>query len=158
MKLKKLIFLDFDGVVHPLNTSTPMRWKDAIASGQFFHNSKVERVIKAAEETGASIVITSAWRLDFSLDEINSVFKGLAIGKTPELHTKTLKEQNKGLARYQEVLLYLAANDLKAVRWIALDDQKKHYPSRNNIFTTDSTEGITDQHVEDIIKYLGKIE
>ncbi len=36
MRYKALVFLDFDGVVHPLNSGAPTHWEDAMVRSDFF--------------------------------------------------------------------------------------------------------------------------
>ena len=97
--MKKLIFLDIDGVLNSQlyaekhikednesNTSVkyPMSEIDPISVG--FLNGLIE-------DTGAEVVISSTWRFGHTIEELQNIleqrgFKGKIIGFTPDLHSK----------------------------------------------------------------------
>jgi len=56
-----IIFLDFDGVTHPVSGSTP------------FQLDCLNALAKAVSQLDAEIVITSTWRLDRSIDELRAL-------------------------------------------------------------------------------------
>lgn len=148
MAFSALIFLDFDGVVHSLNSGAPTRWEDAIIRSDFFDDDKVQMLLALCREFDARIVVSSAWRLDFSVQQFNEVFEGAVIDITP--HTEfdfngslTLKEVYHQ-SRYKEVMHYLKANKVDNVPWVVFDDQPKHFPTGlDNVFITNAQIGLT---------------
>ena len=56
-----VIFLDFDGVTHPVSGSAP------------FQSDCLDALAKAFNQLDAEIVITSTWRLDRSIDELRTL-------------------------------------------------------------------------------------
>ncbi|MDN3639154.1 HAD domain-containing protein [Simiduia curdlanivorans] len=154
-QLEKLIFLDIDGVVHKLNSGTHMHWEQCMKDPTFFLPELVARVLAIVGATGAGIVISSAWRRDFRVDQFNEVFDGKVVGVNGHFGGD-FKEYKKGQIRYKECLTYIASNKLPTARWIAIDDQPKHYPGRNNIFITDASIGITEAIQDDCIRYLNR--
>ncbi len=83
----KTLFLDFDGVLHP---ASPFN-RDA---GALCHLERFESVMRDFPDW--KIVISSSWREEFSLEEIQSFFsKDIAariVGGTPMLPSEELRE------------------------------------------------------------------
>lgn len=138
----KLIFLDFDGVLHELPNIVPRDWQQIMSTDCYFRPEQVARIKQLCDETGARIVVSSAWRYDFCIEQFNQVLGGLVIGITPHLNL-SLPEYSKGGVRLREVLNYLQQENLSDCRWIAIDDQAKHYPDIENAIITDASVGFS---------------
>ncbi|MFD2230381.1 hypothetical protein [Alkalimarinus sediminis] len=41
-------------------------------------------LLSLCDDLNAKIVVTSAWRLDFNIQQFNEIFDGVVIGVTPE--------------------------------------------------------------------------
>ena len=118
MKTQPLLFLDFDGVLHP-GSGRP---------GAMFN--RAESLMEAIEGFELRIVISSSWRFHYPAAKI---FKDLPdalarriVGTTGEAHIGRW-------ARYQEVRNWLMLNEPSALtnspaRWRALDDASFEFP------------------------------
>lgn len=122
-----LLFLDFDGVLHPQidGEATP-------ADLLFCHLPRLERVLR--DFPSIEIVISSTWRYHFTLEKIRARF---APDIQPRIvDTTLLVAQLDGYLsaqREQEILDWLSAKGRMAESWIALDDaawQFRHYTER----------------------------
>lgn len=138
---KFLVFLDFDGVLHPTKSNKHEKFKpDAIQS--------VNRIL---DELEANIVLSTAWRMDFSIEKFNAWFKNRIIDTTP-VHDLDLKKEN---PRFHEVIDFLTVHDWLHVPWIAIDDKRLHYPDSSPAYITDHKFGLTSKDADTII-LIGK--
>jgi len=124
-----LIFLDFDGVLRRV-TSDPSRFDpDCLAC--------FESTIRPFPEV--QVVISSTWRLAMSLGALRRRFSlDLAdriVGVTPEAPFDATH------ARYREIRAYLKKRGIEAVRWVAIDDEPRHYPKTAPLLLTDPANG-----------------
>ncbi len=89
------------------------------------------------------IVITSSWRLAFSLDEMKKLFSDdisqRIIGVTPI--SNYLDDYN----RYKEVLAYLKKIENGKQKWIAVEDDPDYYPPGCNVLLIDPNRGFDGQ-------------
>mmetsp|Transcript_47873 Transcript_47873/g.113770 ORF Transcript_47873/g.113770 Transcript_47873/m.113770 type:complete len:167 (-) Transcript_47873:95-595(-) len=105
-KPDSVIFLDIDGVLH-----------SAHGEADLFLPACCSHLQEIIEETGASIVLSSMWRLQYrSLFRVNEVLFSAnlppTIGVTPDL---------RGCSRAEEISQWLERHP-EVVRWIAIDD------------------------------------
>ena len=113
--LKKLLFLDFDGVLHPTLCDP---------SAYF---SETSRLLASVEgfEAGLGIVISSSWRFHCTTDEIMRLLcpalGKLIVGSTPNVSPG--KHQ-----RYREIVAFLEMQG-KSPDWRALDDSAFEFPT-----------------------------
>lgn len=132
-----LIFLDFDGVLHPLKANEHERFRpEAIYS--------VNRILDALD---AKIVLSTAWRMDSDIERFNAWFKHRIIGSTP-IHELDLTAQH---SRFKEVMNFLSDENWLHVPWIAIDDKRTHYPESSPAFITDAKVGMTSNDADTII-------
>ena len=115
-KSPMLIFLDFDGVLHPQYDGQPTPGEMA-----FCHLPKIEPVFREHE---VEIVISSSWRAFFPLQRLVERFspdvRQKIVGMTP-----VLDEENGGFLphkREKEILAWLAINNREGGEWLAVDD------------------------------------
>lgn len=124
-----LLFLDIDGV---LRRQDAPRYQLESACLKAFEDA----VCWIPE---AEIVISSSWREGFSLGELRGFFSaGLharIIAVTP------LARSRDGHARHREVLAFLRARGMQTRRWIAIDDDREHYPAGCEVLLIDSARG-----------------
>lgn len=122
-----LLFLDFDGVLHPQYEGQAV--PDDVA---FCHLPRFEAVMR--DFPAVNIVISSTWRMQFDLDALKGRFSediaSRIVGATPQLATNGphMVEQ-----REAEIMAWLLANDRQGQPWIALDDafwEFKRYRNR----------------------------
>lgn len=134
---KFIVFLDFDGVLHPLRASEHEKFKpEAIQS--------VNRIL---DELEANIVLSTAWRMDFGIEKFNKWFKDRIIDSTP-IHELDLKTEH---CRFHEIMDFLKSREWLHVPWIAIDDKRTHFPCNSPAYITDGKTGITDKDADTII-------
>lgn len=141
---KPLIFLDFDGVLNTYKTWGKFPREDAIEP------ELVERVKRLCEETDAEIVISSAWRTIYPLNELKRLLEKrgglqpeLVIGITPDWHGPFSQ-------RGQEIGEWRGVNGREADPYVILDDlwpgafigQESHHVQ------TMLTSGFTEERLE----------
>ena len=132
-----LVFLDFDGVLHPLPCNEHEKFRpEAIAS--------VNRIV---DELEAQIVLSTAWRMDYSIDKFNAWFKNRVIGSTP-IHELDQQKKN---PRFHEILNYLEEREWSHIPWVAIDDKRQHFPDESPVYITNPNTGITDTDTNSII-------
>ena len=132
-----LVFLDFDGVLHPVRANEHERFKpEAI----YF----VNRILDALN---AKIVLSTAWRMDSDIEKFNAWFKGRIIGSTP-IHELDLTAQH---VRFKEAMNFLTDKKWLHVPWVAIDDKRIHFPESSPAFITDAKVGITSNDADNII-------
>jgi uncharacterized protein len=107
-----LLFLDFDGVLHPaLDGREP----------NFCRLPLLESVLRDAPHV--RIVISSTWREGFTLDELRGLFSpdiaARVVGATPSLPESS---------RHAEIMRYLEQHATHTTAWIAIDDAIFEFP------------------------------
>jgi hypothetical protein len=138
--MKTLIFLDVDGVMHPVATGS-----DFCCSATF---------IETIGNYDTSIIVTSDWRLGYSLEEVQALFKKYHIhvtDVTPDL--RSLKPKN---IREAEIELWRALNDPYSP-FIVLDDNPKLFSSayrKKHVFMTNSQIGFSDNNQQKMMAIL----
>lgn len=158
----KLIFLDIDGVFN----SKTWEQNDAFKKGSYptnmFDPSTVALFNKIIEETSAKIVMTSTWRLKFSLAELRQLF--LEVGIKGEIidFTPNLKEGQNYVLRGNEILKWCKDNkDILEVKYIdytdfaIIDDNSDMlYWQAKNFFQTDEQCGLSPEVTRQVIRSL----
>lgn len=155
--MMKVIFLDIDGVLNDpdLDCEIGMYSSDAATLSR----EMISRVNKVVRCTGAKVVISSSWRLSYSLNRIIHMlktkgFEGEVIDKTPSLpkFTKTVT-----LDRSDEIQDWLSAHP-EVENFIVFDDVEfSGFKVKNfmNFIHIENSKGIQDHHVERAIDILG---
>ena len=139
--MRKIIFLDFDGVLHP----------DGIA--KFSRLPILERFL--FEMPDAEVVVSSTWREDHTLDQLRGFFspplRSRISGVTP-----SLDDGYEIGGRQKEIMSYLSNEGLSDTTcyWVALDDIAMFFEdSCQNLVLTDSSIGFTEQEGEQLIAW-----
>ena len=139
--MRKIIFLDFDGVLHP----------DGIA--KFSRLPILEKFLSEMPEV--EIVISSTWREDHTLDQLRGFFsphlRNRISGVTP-----SLDDGYELGGRHKEILSYLANEGLsdRNCSWVALDDIALFFEDHcKNLVLTDSSTGFTEKEGEQIMAW-----
>lgn len=110
-----LLFLDFDGVLHP---------HEHYRQAYFSCLPRLEGLLHAYP--GVKIVVTSSWRESFDLHELRRLFSA---GIAPRVVGMTqCIDDSKPFRRYREIQQFLAQHALLHAPWLALDDMAFHYP------------------------------
>ncbi len=142
--MRKIIFLDFDGVLHP----------DGVAL--FSQLPLFESYLSAMPE--AEIVVSSTWREDHTLEELRQyfspAFRDRISGVTPSI------DGGYDLGgRQKEIQSYLTTENLVGLDcdWVALDDIAIFFEdSCQNLVLTDSSKGFTEREGEQLIAWYNR--
>ena len=135
--MEVILFLDFDGVLHPETAPT-----DRL----FCH---VERLAQALSEfPEVRIVVSSSWRETHTMSDILEFLGLLAtrvIGATPVRPARSyLPEPLWSYVREGECVAWLRENNRLTTPWLALDDQPWRFsPMCPNLMLTDPKIGLT---------------
>jgi len=141
-----LVFLDFDGVLHPF---FPRQDRSDEENQLFSYLPRLEQALR--DFPHLRIVIASSWRTNRSWDELIKPFAPdiamRIIGITP-----VLKYQQH--SRFKEVLHYLEQNNMQETNWIALDDDPALYPADcpSLILCDDGFRVAEEQALRDLLK------
>jgi hypothetical protein len=140
-----ICFLDIDGV---LNNE-----KVLSCAGEELDPECVKLVEVLVQETGANIVITSAWRLSHSLISIQHHFKRLGFAYPERIigATSDLSAQSRGGVwvsepRGMEINLWLKQIPVDA--FVILDDDSDMRPVQDKLVQTSFRTGLTRKHVD----------
>lgn len=124
MKPNPIVFLDFDGVVHPVpERAIPSTWKEieADVGRRFFQVPQLSVLNSLCAEVDAEIVLISSWRmLDLPLSVYGSLFNHRLIEQTPECVDAPLLRR-----RETEICRFLSRRP--PTPYVILDDQRSHY-------------------------------
>jgi hypothetical protein len=109
-----LLFLDIDGVLHPVGA-------DYSFSSRFFsHLPRLEELLR--EFRSVDIVISSDWRLAESIEQLQQYFsddiRHRIIGATPQIDPSVVIRHRRQL----EIQAWLDGNGRSDAEWVALDD------------------------------------
>ena len=110
-----LLFLDFDGVLHPLHSPIDKHFTNL----KFFEES-------IRQYSNISIVISSSWRHHHTMDEIQAFF-------TVDIQRRIIDstrhvEISRATNRYEEIIDYLKHTNQTQFFWIAIDDARNEFP------------------------------
>lgn len=169
MNVTKLIFLDFDGVLNNQIWYVATRGKraDPETGKRILDDIDplcVERLNTLVKNTGAKVVVSSTWRLNRSIKELQEVldrngFQGEVIGKTEDLRTY---DGGSYILRGNEILKWLEQHDAKSfnsdhINYVILDDDSDMLLwQKDNFVQTDAYCGLTPNDVWRATKILNK--
>jgi hypothetical protein len=157
--MTKICFLDIDGVMNSRQYilavkdlfDVPSRQMDPLA---------IDRLNKITDATGASIVVSSTWRVPFlhsaqGVDMLAELMAGYGItgsvvGMTPD-HISQVGFYG---TRANEILTWIKDNP-PVDAYIAIDDERMTDLDPNQIKTEFET-GLMDHHIAQAIQLLGK--
>lgn len=155
-----ILFLDFDGVVHP----EPCYAKDAFRS-----LPAIESILREFPMVG--IVVSSSWRLTWKYEEESvpqmrkHFSKDIAervIGVTPDHRYLERDTAPDGLGNYLrewECIAWLKTNRPLGTTWLALDDREWWFkPNSPNVMIVHCDHGFMPSHVEEFRKRLSELE
>lgn len=156
----KYTFLDFDGVLNSRTFFNLCKGRDKddklilVEYDDMFDTEAVERINKLVDKTGTKIVISSSWRINHSLSELNDLLKKSgarfeAIDVTLNLH------EARGI-EIQTYLDHLASKGEVVDSFIIIDDDSDmaHFCNTDNFIKTTFEWGFTDWHLEKALKVL----
>lgn len=140
------MFLDFDGVLHPISARPEARWT---AVGLLA--ALIEEVSEIA------VVVSSTYRAFMPFDQILQLFplamRGRIVGGTPVI---AVGSGDTSLPkRHREILVWLEGNGYADSRWLAVDDDAEYFADDcRELFLVDGAEGLTSTSVEQLRQRL----
>lgn len=163
----KIIFLDIDNVLNSDDYMATPEYQAETApykSGWEILNKAhhthldpkaVQLMNRLVDETGAKVVLSSTWRIRYSLEEMNAMLKSR--GATFEVSDKTpakMSSRHRGyeVAEYLEDLKELEGIEPEA--FVILDDLDQFPQYRQQFIMTLEKNGLTQEHVDKAIKIL----
>ena len=159
MVMRKILFLDFDGVV-----VTDRYQDEQIASGGVLRDSHgavfdpvcVENLRLIIDSTDADIVVTSTWKMERGLDGMQRMWQGRhlpgkVVGVTPDIDP---------IHRGNEIEAWLDAQTA-AVRYAIIDDcpilDFFREEQQQHLFKVDERTGLDDATAKAIVEHLNLI-
>jgi hypothetical protein len=136
----KVLFLDFDGVLHPTNHGSALF-------------SQVDLLEKALENEACQIVISSSWRFHVEIEDIKKYFsksiRDQILGVTGEAYIGSY-------ARFHEIHCYVETHGVE--EWRALDDTYWEFPKDcGNLIRCNPNTGITEVEMKHLRSWLGSL-
>jgi hypothetical protein len=147
---KQIVFLDFDGVL--INTKALMERRPI---SQKADPDCVAALNHITDHTAAAIVVSSSWRLDFSVPELSALLKGWGVkgsvvGKTPALGYETV--------RGDEIAAWMTAQKVDLSDVVILDDDADMGGLWPRLIRTEFKSGITMDEAKRAIDMLRPTE
>lgn len=156
MDMKKIIFLDFDGVMVTDKYLTQLMadgYSIEDEYGSFFDSDCVKNLKEIIDLTDAEIVVTSTWKMTLGLDGLQAMWEtrnlpGKVVGVTPDIDS---------VHRGDEIAAWLAVNP-SVVSYVIIDD----YPildffredQLQHLFKVDEMVGLDEETVKKVIDKL----
>lgn len=154
----RILFLDFDGVLNPINPHVPIRrspnWAKTKHPGYDWIHAKQANILAELFEKvhDLFIVVSSAWRSTFTLPELqkiledeNPIFAGKVIDTTQFLW---------GI-RGDEIARWLESCDEEFTHYAIVDDINDMMPHQQHLFVqTNHRLGITKQDTDKLYEIL----
>ena len=170
--MRKIIFLDFDGVLNTENYNLVLKRKGKICQDEYaalFDPNAVKQLKRIVDATGADIVIESSWKY-LGLDAMKELWEirnlpGRVIDITPssvsDEYLSNVDRDNldasmlhcKGL----EISSWLSEKGQSNTRYVIIDDEYVVLESQSsNFILTNPYEGITEEQANKIISILNE--
>jgi len=157
----KIIFLDFDGV---LNSDAFFKANDNRYLPETLDLAAVARVNTIVARTGAKVVVSSTWRLGYSLDQLKDILgrhhlSGEVIGVTPviqdvdEDRVIVVRKAPRGL----EIQRWLDTQPEPPEAFVILDDEADMEHLGGRLVRTQFATGLGDEQVEAAVALLGAL-
>ena len=172
MHIKKIIFLDFDGVLNTEHYQNLLHlqgkpWQDEY--GAFFDPNAVGQLKKIIDATGADIVVESSWKY-LGLDAMKELWKvrnlpGRIIDITPStisddyLLSTDLENIHLSILHCKgiEIASWLSKFKPQDIRYIIIDDEYVILDSQlPHFILTNPYEGITEEQANKAISILNE--
>lgn len=168
--MKKIIFLDFDGVLNTEHNQNLLIYHGKVwmdKHGAFFDLEAVSQLERIIVQTGADIVIESSWKY-LGLKAMQQMWRdrkmpGNIIDVTPSsasdnwLHNANLDEIDHTHTQWKgiEIASWIADNFQKEVSYVIIDDEYVILDSQQAHFIqTNPYDGITSELADRAIKLL----
>ncbi len=159
----KIIFLDFDGVLN-----SHAWYREVNNAGRHVSMMPIDQIDpkaitllnEAIEATGAKIVVSSTWRLNRTIEELQAILDqfgciGKIIGKTPRMYRDS--EGNR-LYRGDEIQQWLNDEEDYGTfivdNFVIIDDDSDMAHLKHKLIQTGFDKGLQPEHVEAVIRAL----
>lgn len=162
MTLDKVIFLDIDGVLATdhqfMMDRNKFHQKNPIAKElkiPYPFDPKCVAVFnQILEESGAEIVLSSDWRIPWSLSDLDQIFKFNKVSKSPIAKTTSQRfsMRNLELNRVEQIQEFLSQNEVGS--YVVIDDLHMDFYGLKNFVKTEDTEGIKKSGLKSKILYV----
>jgi hypothetical protein len=144
-----MLFLDFDGVLHPHISYDPALL--------LMHRPALEAVLRACPKV--EVVISSTWRVTRTLTDLRTLFSddiaSRIIGVTPQWQDVQGDDDFGTYVRQSEIEAWLRANCRPWGEWVAVDDQPTLFrPFCKNLVQTSAETGLDDVTCAILLKRL----
>ena len=137
--VRLIVFLDFDGVLHP----------DPCRDEQLFEHAP--RLTRALEEfPEASVVLSTSWRTFLKFEQLveplDADLQRRVLGVTPRFAEFSPRRELVPYRRHAECVQWLSDNGMNDAAWIALDDRPSWFePYCENLVACDALVGFDDE-------------
>jgi hypothetical protein len=136
---KKVLFLDFDGVLHPTTHGSALL-------------SQLPLLESALEGRDYSMVISSSWRFHMEMEDLEKHFsfsvQNKIVGVTGDAYIGAY-------ARFHEINAYAMQNGI--TNWRALDDSYWEFPQGcSQLIRCNPNSGLTHREVKTLIEWLSQ--
>ena len=146
------LFLDFDGVTHPLHCHE---------SKHFCWLSGIEDGLRHVPST--EVVVSSTWRIQYPLVALRARFSAdvaeRVVGMTPhQVSLDAVPARFLGFPRHAECIAWMRANRQSHDVWLAIDDRPYLFePFFSGVVVTDSRSGATGDALEKLRHELERL-
>ncbi|MBK6631534.1 MAG: hypothetical protein IPG33_11115 [Betaproteobacteria bacterium] len=129
---RPVLFLDFDGVLHP---------SLCLEAEHFCRRPLFEEVMRRFP--AVRIVISSSWRHHFAIERLRPSFSGDIAERIDD--TTSLWVPGGPANRFEEIMAFVCSRGLDEAGWLALDDSAFEFPrSCANLVLCDGRFGLTE--------------
>lgn len=143
MAVSNVIYLDFDGVLHPTSP---------IMEGLFIRSPLLEALLENSQDT-ARIVVSSSWRFTHSLAELQAKLPATLAQYIMDTTGQPVIGKH---ARYQEIAAH-ASHLAPNTQWRALDDAYWEFPKGcKELIRCNPNTGITSKEIEQLAHWLAR--
>lgn len=156
----KVLFLDVDGVLNAWHLPDGESHE-----GHPIHTQKVGRLQRILDETGAKVVLSSAWRHSHTLEEMDALltargWRGELVGSTPDVWVQDASglwtaSMDADIRRGAEIRQWLEDHP-EVTSYVILDDTDDMLPEQEERFVrTNPALGLTEADADEAIRILG---
>ena len=150
--MNKALFLDIDGVLATENASG---WWSA----NDLRSEKVILLNNILAQTSADLIISSTWRLKYSINELQAIFESRGFTETihnytPRLSRTDLADEGRPVFRFDEIRHFLSQHP-KYTRFAIVDDETDLGPLAPHLIWCSPEEGLTAEKSQRVIATLG---
>jgi len=158
----KIIFLDIDGVLNSDTWQKTDKYKKRKDPEKWFDPYAINLFNKLINETKAKVVLTSTWRLKYSIEEMRKIFSNVEIKCDLVGFTPDLSSNNDYVVRGNEILKWckdnrnlIGTSPMNYTDFIILDDNNDMLLWQSNFFfQTDMLCGLSPRITREAIRML----